>query len=228
MTDWINSEVAISEPLRQIMDSATQEEREHFARLLLLLLQGFEASAKEPEVRRESPAQTARRLHEAADMRIEEASQTELAQQITCRKGCAHCCHINVSVTPEEADLLLEVGLAKGLSIDPKRLLKQIHWKDEDWLQQPRADARCVFLGDDNTCQVYEDRPLSCRKYFVVTEPELCNIEKHPGEKVGSWADAELEIIVTAVWTFYGVDTLPRQLMAAMLRKAGLKKEVRE
>jgi len=32
----------------------------------------------------------------------------------------------------------------------------------------PYHDGRCVFLGDDDRCLVYEDRPLNCRRFQCV------------------------------------------------------------
>jgi Fe-S-cluster containining protein len=29
----------------------------------------------------------------------------------------------------------------------------------------PYRDGRCIFLGDDGLCQIYEDRPRSCRAF---------------------------------------------------------------
>jgi len=29
----------------------------------------------------------------------------------------------------------------------------------------PYVDGRCVFLGDDDQCLVYEDRPVACRVF---------------------------------------------------------------
>jgi Fe-S-cluster containining protein len=36
------------------------------------------------------------------------------------------------------------------------------------------AQVSCVFLRDDNTCSVYDARPISCRGYFVRTDPARC------------------------------------------------------
>ena len=33
----------------------------------------------------------------------------------------------------------------------------------------PYRNGRCVFLGDDNLCTIYDDRPLSCRQFECVT-----------------------------------------------------------
>ena len=33
----------------------------------------------------------------------------------------------------------------------------------------PYRDGRCVFLGEDDRCTVYEDRPVNCRRFQCVT-----------------------------------------------------------
>lgn len=32
----------------------------------------------------------------------------------------------------------------------------------------PYQDGRCIFLGDDDTCSIYEVRPLSCEQFECV------------------------------------------------------------
>jgi Fe-S-cluster containining protein len=29
----------------------------------------------------------------------------------------------------------------------------------------PYRDGRCIFLGDDDRCTIYEDRPANCRRF---------------------------------------------------------------
>ncbi len=38
-----------------------------------------------------------------------------------------------------------------------------VHVDEGDWYIE--IDSRCEWLGDDNQCTNYEDRPLICRKY---------------------------------------------------------------
>ncbi len=33
----------------------------------------------------------------------------------------------------------------------------------------PYRDGRCAFLGEDDRCTIYEDRPRSCREFQCVT-----------------------------------------------------------
>jgi Fe-S-cluster containining protein len=32
----------------------------------------------------------------------------------------------------------------------------------------PYRDGRCVFLGGDNLCAIYEDRPVNCRRFQCI------------------------------------------------------------
>jgi Fe-S-cluster containining protein len=38
-----------------------------------------------------------------------------------------------------------------------------------------RLDLPCAFLGADNRCTIYQDRPLACRTHHVVTDPAECS-----------------------------------------------------
>jgi Fe-S-cluster containining protein len=44
----------------------------------------------------------------------------------------------------------------------------------------PYVDGRCAFLGDDDRCTIYEDRPVNCRRFQCVTGYH------HGGADVGS------------------------------------------
>ncbi|QOV90336.1 YkgJ family cysteine cluster protein [Humisphaera borealis] len=43
----------------------------------------------------------------------------------------------------------------------------------------PYRDGRCIFLGDDDLCQIYEDRPLSCRKFECTGHFNRHGVGKH-------------------------------------------------
>ena len=216
MTIDPNQVVALTATLQLLLNQVDQDEREKAIELLLAFIEAFDL--RRAEVPHEDPVVIANRLHEGLDLAIATGKATgEHANEITCRRGCAHCCHMRVGVLPEEAALLYDTMQAKGLVIDQARLATQLQWSDDDdvWKHQPPEDRRCLFLNDQNECQVYEQRPLSCRKYFVVSDPALCQIEKHPDDKVGIWFDAKSEIITSAAMTFYDVGSLPHMLVKA-------------
>lgn len=55
---------------------------------------------------------------------------------------------------------------------------------------------------------------MSCRKYFSISEPELCNIEKHPKHKTAVWFDLRAEVFTSAMFTAAGCGFLPDLLLA--------------
>jgi Fe-S-cluster containining protein len=88
-----------------------------------------------------------------------------LAQELACAPGCAHCCHLKVTVTPLEV-----IHLASALRADAavlSRIKRRV--KDADKLTRGKtADERlalalpCPLLDDQSRCVAYAARPLSC------------------------------------------------------------------
>lgn len=97
--------------------------------------------------------------------------------QPSCKKGCAHCCYIQVATTEWEVITILEYMKHKGLEFeesDIQKLKLQAAIKDDkEYIESPHR--RCVFLGEDNTCQIYEARPSACRNYYVFSDSSECD-----------------------------------------------------
>lgn len=74
---------------------------------------------------------------------------------VACGKGCASCCHMNISITSAEAELL-----AKASGRRPATLVRSPEHAADAFSGQP-----CPFLDGQRRCTVYADRPLSCRKH---------------------------------------------------------------
>ena len=162
----------------------------------------------------------AREVHMAIDNVLERDRKKSAASgDIQCRKGCAHCCRGPVEVWPHEAALLVEIAREAGIEIDKARLERQSQYTMHTWRQQPAAETACVFLGDDGACTVYEFRPNACRKLLVVTDPALCDAEKHPPDSVGRWCSWEAEILESAALEVFGAALMPQSLLA-VLKKA--------
>lgn len=156
----------------------------------------------------------ARSIHRIVDMSVAEQQTKSIPDgTIQCTHGCSHCCRQIVVCSPPEAELLCRTVQQKGLVLDYDKLRRQTGRNDQTWLQQPINDRSCVFLGVDGLCQVYEQRPASCRKYFAISKPELCNIEKYPSQKVAVWFALDAEILTTAMFTEYGCEFLPDLLL---------------
>jgi len=94
-----------------------------------------------------------------------------------CRKGCAHCCHIPVTITGSEAKL---IDRASGRAArTPPRGVRVRDLVDAEsasaatqQLQQWPAGVACPFLSD-SLCSVYDARPLACRVLFNLDDDDL-------------------------------------------------------
>ena len=92
------------------------------------------------------------------DERFHSAHEEAFAE-IDCL-SCANCCR-TTSPLFREADIR---RLARHLRIKEAELVAQYLHRDEDgdWVLR---QAPCPFLGTDNHCSVYAERPLACRAY---------------------------------------------------------------
>lgn len=107
---------------------------------------------------------------------IDYAVSRDEDNQITCRKGCSFCCHINVHVYELEVKAIVEYCSEHGIAIPAQHLREQLKFtENEVWKSEHSA---CVFLKD-NLCSIYEVRPGACRVHVSVDNPDICNIKKH-------------------------------------------------
>jgi Fe-S-cluster containining protein len=119
-------------------------------------------------------------VHQEIDRYINQKFQDPaVSNNVSCKEGCAMCCHTQVSVTDDEAEVLASKVIqliGSGAKIDISRLRHQADTQEDDklWYKQSFQDRKCVFLDDKNTCMVYEDRPSVCRSHHVVGDPEQC------------------------------------------------------
>lgn len=97
---------------------------------------------------------------------------TVVSPHAACRPGCTHCCHIPVSMTTTEAEL---IGRAIGRRPAPL----------PENLPEVAAgyDNPCPFLANaagssPGTCSIYEHRPLACRLHFNLdADALLCELQ---------------------------------------------------
>lgn len=122
----------------------------------------------------ETPAgpERARLLHSFVETEIESGSNIE----VSCKKGCSACCHMEVEVTTYEAEILKQV-VRDGYAIDRSRLQAQSQRQLQDpaWREGMRnAQNPCVFLDGEGSCGIYEHRPVMCRRHSVTSPAENC------------------------------------------------------
>ena len=119
----------------------------------------------------------ARFVHETIDEFNSEVFSHPLVMQFSpCKMGCDACCHTQVSITDDEAELLVQ-KINAGLEIATDRLKKQMESKNDSnaYYRLSYADRRCIFLNEQGGCRVYVDRPSVCRTNAVLGEADQCD-----------------------------------------------------
>ena len=154
----------------------------------------------------------ARALHRM----MNEAMKAADSLPLTCGRGCSGCCHYEIEITEGEAALLAE-AVAAGVAIDTDRLATQAarERRSPRWSPVISDDNRCVFLGGDGACRVYESRPSACRRHVVTSPAHACAT---PGEAVAPVEVLLAEILLSAALSIEGTRyaSLSKMLTAAL------------
>lgn len=152
----------------------------------------------------------ARAGHETVDAIMKE-SQEANPIKVSCQKKCTFCCYQKIPLTESEADLI-EAYLNEKEIILPsdagQRLSRQRRAIAEDrWDGLRHGDKRCVFLGDDDLCQIYPVRPMTCRVHLVVTPKDNCNT-RFGVQPVGMVQVPSVDLALTAFTLADGLEKL--------------------
>ncbi len=183
-----------------------------FAQLLTWIRSAFDKyTAKLLEFPNGAPRAAA--LHQMMDREMKAAASLP----ISCQAGCDGCCHYEVEITQDEAEILKAI-VQDGLPIDRHRLDEQAgrERKGAKWSRLGQAQNRCVFLGQTGSCRIYEDRPAICRKHLVTTPASACTT---PGAAVAPVQVLMAEILMSAAVSLTGATSasLPMMLRAALV-----------
>jgi len=136
---------------------------------------------------------------------------------ISCKKGCSHCCHMNIDVFKDEATLLAGKIKSGEISYNKAEFDAQKNMSAADFQNNPKP---CIFLKDSQ-CSIYKYRPATCRKYFVVGDPNDCIIGDKP-IIVANPALYNAEIIYTGMSRaspFHANSSLPYMLDQALQKR---------
>ncbi len=135
---------------------------------------------------------------------VEECAEDDEA--ITCRKGCAHCCHLLVETSWEEArELVLwlmdlpeekrqtyfnkisaNAEEFRQLCLSSRKHRRFVHPIVDEVEEMPDAlcddyfyqkKRPCPFLDEQGCCSAYEARPSACRLHMVSSNPDMCRPE---------------------------------------------------
>ncbi len=146
---------------------------------------------------------------------MNEALMTVAHVKVSCASGCAGCCHLEVEITEDEAELLA-CAVQKGVPFDAERLSLQAKRSTNapEWNTGAVSENRCVFLSEHNLCRVYEHRPLACRKLLVTSPKENCTLSQ---QSVHPVPVLEAELLLSAVLS---LSNTKKGHLAAMLQNA--------
>ena len=78
------------------------------------------------------------------------------SNQMKCANGCYNCCANGLTVSPIEAQSILDF-----LKSSEERLVSI----EQLQVDNPHRDLHCKFLGREGQCMIYEARPLICRSH---------------------------------------------------------------
>lgn len=112
----------------------------------------------------------------------------EIWKQIDCTT-CANCCK-TLQVVVDNKDI---ARLAARFNLSPRAFSKRYIRVAED-TTKIIASTPCPFLGEDNRCTVYEDRPKACRDFPYLHEDHFRS------RSLGMIINASLCPIVFNVW----------------------------
>lgn len=135
---------------------------------------------------------------------------------ITCKKGCSACCHINVNISPREADLIVSFVRSQKIRLDRKKILAQSDKLPEEFHKLDWETKACPFLNGAGECGIYQFRPLACRKYLVGSDPKFCDTRTSDRDPY-VLVDPNIEAFVAAYLTVDGAPRDSKVNMASML-----------
>ncbi len=68
--------------------------------------------------------------------------------------GCSRCCHnTEMMLTREDVERIESLGY------------RDFYYESDGFLYLKNKNGKCVFLGEDGKCKIYEARPYGCRFY---------------------------------------------------------------
>lgn len=111
------------------------------------------------------------------------------AHQVTCKKGCDHCCYQLIHATLYEGvvianrlinrqdssriDKVVAQGENQAQIVHDANTKEEVAIRDTDAARWFVRQEACCFL-ENNLCTIYDIRPIACTSYMTVTPPELC------------------------------------------------------
>ncbi|PIK14990.1 YkgJ family cysteine cluster protein [Halobacteriovorax sp. JY17] len=147
-----------------------------------------------------SPSRRARFVHKEVNRKITELfKDSAVERNVSCREGCSACCHTQVSISDDEAQLLHKI-VQDGHKIDLERLKNQSKASKSSatWYRLSYQERACIFLDENKSCSIYDSRPMVCRTNHVVGDPKDCSTEDGLEHSVKLLNTFEADMVVMA------------------------------
>ena len=193
--------VCLTPAMKQIMDNASEEDRELMARQLSHLIK----SGKDV-----GPRVILSMLRKHVDAFVKHLSTQP---DVACRRGCHHCCKIHVTASEPECEEIVKFCVDNNVTLDKEYLSLLADLTEATW-----GNKRCPFLSLEGECKVYEVRPIACRKYHVQGTPETsgkCD-QSQGTQMVPSIYSEHLEAMVSAYWTITASENMSKAMLSVL------------
>lgn len=159
---------------------------------------------------------TPEEYHARTDRLVAQALAAPGAIQPCCKKGCSHCCyepaytdrrtidHIIAGMTPEQIEEV-KAKLPAWLEQTEKMRNEQERPSSLDYLA---LRAPCPLLKN-GMCSVYERRPLDCRIWLAMGNPDDCAGfgERRRKQKIADWPGNAMQIFARP----WAIDTMEKE-----------------
>ena len=129
-----------------------------------------------------------RALYTAIDELLEAFLQRASAegQPVSCKNGCAWCCHQEVFAITHEFLYLNEYVQKHLPDADRESVLERAREKvkismNKSLEEQLKIRSACPFL-ESNSCMIYEARPMACRIYLSASESSCRKEHDYPSD----------------------------------------------
>jgi Fe-S-cluster containining protein len=125
-------------------------------------------------------------LRRAVDRTIETIVERRAAE-LACTRGCAACCHVQLSLAPVEAERLRGALSRLGRAARERVRARAVRLRG---MGAAAEREPCAMLEGDGSCVIYADRPLVCRtqghalRYPAGTLPENAARAHVPGGEI--------------------------------------------
>ncbi len=175
----------------------------------------------------DDPITRATKSHDYIESYMSQIMENDVVKKsLACGNGCSACCHTQVSINSDEAELLSQLVIDGNAHIDLKKLYIQGNVENDPakWFQLPYTLRGCVFLDEKGSCTIYENRPIVCRTNNVLGEASQCDTRDGVEKPLRLLNTHKSDIVTIAAYNAAGKGgTLPHMLWESLREKVEYK-----